>query len=256
MSEDDIQRDSAIAGRFQSTAATHAGCVRPANQDGFVNRPDLGLWAVADGAGGHDAGEVASGLAVAALNAIPANLEPGALLAEVKQRLESAHESLRQEAARLGPDALIATTVVVLLAHGDHFACLWAGDSRAYLLRDGVLLRVTRDHSLVQDLVESGAIDEAAAEHHPQANIVTRALGAGHEHFSLDKRIGGLLPGDRLMVCSDGVSKVLGEAEIAHFLGQGAQAEADRLIIAALRRTARDNVTAVAVRVGSAAARP
>ncbi len=207
MNGDGIQRDTACSGRFRSTAATHAGTVRPSNQDGFVNRPDLGLWAVADGAGGHEAGEVASWLVVAALDAIPPELPPAELLAEVKLRLETAHKNLREEAARRGPGALIATTVVVLLAHEDYFACLWAGDSRAYLLRDGVLLQVTHDHSLVQDLVDSGAITEAAAENHPHANVVTRALGADLEEFSLDKQLGGLMPGDRLLVCSDGVTK-------------------------------------------------
>jgi protein phosphatase/serine/threonine-protein phosphatase Stp1 len=249
MSGEGIQGNTACAGRFRSTAATHAGAVRPSNQDGFVNRPDLGLWAVADGAGGHEAGEVASRLVVTVLEAIPADLPPGELLAEVQQRLETAHETLRQEAARRGPGTMIATTVVVLLAHEDHFACLWAGDSRAYLLRDGTLLQVTRDHSLVQDLVDSGVITEEAAENHPHANVVTRALGADLEAFSLDKQLGGLLAGDRLMVCSDGVTKVLAEAEIATLLGAGEEAGADRLIMAALGQQARDNVTAVAVQV-------
>ncbi len=248
-SNDGIERDTARAGRFRSTAATHAGLVRPSNQDGFVNRPDLGLWAVADGAGGHEAGEVASGLVVASLQAVPAELPPAALLAEVQRRLEAAHTALRQEGERRGPGAQIATTVVVVLAHEDHFACLWAGDSRAYLLRDGALLQVTRDHSLVQDLVDAGMITEAAAETHPHANVVTRALGADLEVFNLDKQIGGLLPGDRLLMCSDGVSRVLEEAMIASLLGAGEEAGADRLIAAALGQQARDNVTAVAVLV-------
>jgi serine/threonine protein phosphatase Stp1 len=256
MSGDGIQRETARAGRFRSSAATHAGVVRRSNQDGFVNRPDLGLWAVADGAGGHEAGEVASGLVVAALDSIPTELPPGELLAEVQQRLETAHATLRQEGERRGPGTQIATTVVVLLAHEDHFACLWAGDSRAYLLRDGALLQVTRDHSLVQDLVDSGAITEQAAENHPHANVVTRALGADLESFSLDKQLGGLLAGDRLLICSDGVSKELGEAEIATLLGAGEEAGADRVVQAALQQQARDNVTAVMVQVDQPVAEP
>jgi serine/threonine protein phosphatase Stp1 len=249
MNRDGIERNTARAGRFRSSAATHAGVVRASNQDGFVNRPDLGLWAVADGAGGHEAGEVASRLVVAALGSIPVELPPSQLLAEVQQRLETAHETLRQEGARRGPGTLIATTVVILLAHEDHFACLWAGDSRAYLLRDGALLQVTRDHSLVQDLVDSGVITEEAAETHPHANVITRALGADMEAFSLDKQLGDLMAGDRLLICSDGVSKTLEQADIAALLGTGEAAEADRLILAALEQRARDNVTAVTVQV-------
>src|SRR4051795_6539662 len=124
MSGDGIERNTASAGRFRSSAATHAGTVRSSNQDGFVNRPDLGLWAVADGAGGHEAGEVASQLAVSALDSIPVELPPNKLLIEVQQRLETAHNTLRQEGARRGIGTMIATTVVILLAHADHFACL------------------------------------------------------------------------------------------------------------------------------------
>ena len=256
MNTDGIRESSASAGRFRSTAATHAGAVRASNQDDFVNRPDLGLWAVADGAGGHEAGEAASRLVVTVLEAIPADLPPGALLAEVRQRLENAHEMLRHEAARRGPGATVATTIVVLLAHEDHFACLWAGDSRAYLLRDGSLLRITRDHSLVQDLVDSGTITEEAAGSHPHANIVTRAIGADLEAFSLEKQLGGLVAGDRLMICSDGVTKVLAEADIAALLGAGEEARAESLVAAALARQARDNVTAVAVQVDEAGGVP
>src|SRR3954470_224830 len=103
MSGDGIERNTASAGRFRSSAATHAGVVRSSNQDGFVNRPDLGLWAVADGAGGHEAGEVASRLVVSTLESIPVELPPGQLLAEVQQRLGIAHETLRREGERRGP---------------------------------------------------------------------------------------------------------------------------------------------------------
>jgi serine/threonine-protein phosphatase Stp1 len=254
MNGDGIERNTARAGRFRSSAATHAGVVRSSNQDGFVNRPDLGLWAVADGAGGHEAGEVASQLVVSALESIPVELAPIALLAEVQQRLETVHATLRQEGERRGPGTLIATTVVILLAHEDHFACLWAGDSRGYMLRDGALLQVTRDHSLVQDLVDSGVITEQAAETHPHANVITRALGADLETFSLDKQLGDLVAGDRLLICSDGVSKTLERAEIAALLGAGEVADADRLILAALEQRARDNVTAVMVQVEMAGA--
>ncbi|MGH7084959.1 MAG: PP2C family protein-serine/threonine phosphatase, partial [Acetobacteraceae bacterium] len=153
------------AHRFRSWAATHPGARRTHNEDSFVDRPELGLWAVADGAGGHEAGEDAAIMIAEQLAAIPAGLGAGRLLAEVRTRITATHGALRIEAARRGPRAIIAATLVVLLARDDHFACLWAGDARGYLLRDGVLAQITHDHSLVQELVDTGAISAAEAEH-------------------------------------------------------------------------------------------
>ena len=121
----------------KSWALTNVGAVRKHNEDNMLSRPDIGFWAVADGAGGHDSGEVASGMIRESLEAIPPGLSASELLSEVRTRIEMTHEALRAEAERRGPDVIIASTVVVMLARNDHFACLWAGDSRAYLLRDG-----------------------------------------------------------------------------------------------------------------------
>ena len=100
-----------------------------------------------------------------------------------------------------------------MLARNDHFACLWAGDSRAYLLRDGALQQITRDHSLVQELVESGVIRPEEAEHHPRANVITRAVGADLDEFALDKVSGRIQVGDRFLLCSDGLCKTVPEDE-------------------------------------------
>src|SRR5690349_18106777 len=134
------------AERFMSWAATHVGTVRTRNEDAFADRPDLGLWAVADGAGGHARGDVASRMVVEALESIPPGLDAAELLGEVRQRVGEAHEAL-QSFQGDGARGLSATTVVVLIARADHYACLWAGDSRAYLLRDGRMTQITCDHS-------------------------------------------------------------------------------------------------------------
>ncbi|SDD69526.1 PP2C family protein-serine/threonine phosphatase [Belnapia rosea] len=225
-----------------SDSATHPGAVRKRNEDSLVHRPDLGLWAVADGAGGHGAGDVASQAVAAALEAIPPGLSAAEILTQARLRLAGVHAELQAQAAALGADRVIATTVVVLLARHGHFACLWAGDSRAYLLRDGLLQRVTRDHSLVQEMVDQGTLTEAEAETHPQANVILRAVGAAGE-LVLDKVSGRITPGDRLLLCSDGLFKALPEEELAGLLMQGAGAEA--VISAAVARGARDNVSAV-----------
>ncbi len=233
---------------LRSWATSHPGMKRKHNEDAYVDRPDLGVWAVADGAGGHHAGEVASGMIRESLEAIPPGLSASELLAEVRTRIEMTHDALRAEAQRRGPDVIISSTVVVMLARNDHFACLWAGDSRAYLLRDGTLQQITRDHSLVQELVESGMIRPEEAERHPRANVITRAVGAELDDFALDKVSGRIQVGDRFLLCSDGLCKTVPEGELASLLSDHAGPPSpDTLIAAALALNATDNVTAVAV---------
>jgi protein phosphatase/serine/threonine-protein phosphatase Stp1 len=230
--------------RLLSHAATHAGAVRPRNEDALLDRAEIGLWVVADGAGGHGAGDVASAAIVDAMRAVPPGLSAAELLAQVRLRLAAVHRELQEEAAQRGPGRILASTVVVMLARGDHFAMLWAGDSRAYLLRAGTLTRVTRDHSLVQELVDQGALREDEAESHPQANVITRAVGAQGE-LELDKVSGRIVEGDRFLLCTDGLFKTMSEEEIAAMLGAGADAEA--IVMAAVARGARDNVSAIGV---------
>jgi protein phosphatase/serine/threonine-protein phosphatase Stp1 len=227
---------------------TDVGAVRKHNEDNMLSRPDLGLWVVADGAGGHESGEVASGMIVAELDRLPRHLSGAEVLSEVRLTLARVHEALRVEAASRGGNAMIASTFVALILRDRHFACLWAGDSRAYLLRQGVLSQVSRDHSLVQELVDSGNLAPEDAEHHPHANVITRAVGADSEVLALDKVIGQIEPGDRFLLCSDGLSKTLSEAEIASLLGApDGVPPTELLIAAALAHRANDNVTAVVV---------
>src|SRR5215470_6517679 len=174
MSSSNLAQNLAQSGSFRSQSATHPGTTGRHNEDAWLNRPDLGLWAVADGAGGHESGEVASAEVARRLQTIEPSVTAADMLGEVRSRLEAAHAHLHAEASKRGNGTMVATTVVVVLARDDHFACLWAGDSRAYLLRGQSLTRITRDHSLVQVMVESGTISEAEAARHPQANVITR----------------------------------------------------------------------------------
>lgn len=250
MTDDGIARSNARFGSFRSSAATHQGTANRLNEDSYVNRPDLGIWAVADGAGGHEGGEVASAEVAEALQGIAPGLSAAEMLAEVRARLETAHERLNEEASR-HRKGMMASTVVVVMARDDHFACLWAGDSRAYLLRGQALTRISRDHSLVQVLVESGEITEAEAERHPKANVITRAVGAGGDQLELEKRTGQLKEGDRLLLCSDGLSKTLPEELLAELLAGNDESAADRLVTAALMAKVTDNVTAVTIDFGT-----
>ncbi len=236
--------------QMQSWAATDVGTVRKHNEDNLLSRPDIGLWVVADGAGGHDSGEVASGMIVAELAKLDGHHSGSELLSEVRLTVSRVHAALREEAARRGGNAVIASTFVSLIIRDGHFACLWAGDSRAYLLRGGQLHQVSRDHSLVQELVDSGNLNAADAEHHPHANIITRAVGADEETLELDKVIGRVEPGDLFLLCSDGLTKTLSDPELQTLLSkQDNLPPPDRLIAAALAQNVNDNVTAVVIAV-------
>ena len=233
--------------QFRTYGVTHPGAVRQNNEDAFVDRPELGIWAVADGAGGHDAGEVASETVATALQSLPGELTAEELLAKVRECLREANTALQSLANEKGEGTIVATTVVVLVIRHGHFACLWAGDSRAYLLRNGELLRVTRDHSLVQQLVDAGKITADDAERHPNANIITRAVGVS-DSVELDKVTGPLVEGDRFLLCSDGLPKALEENALAEILAADEpRAAAEGLLEAALSHEARDNVTVVVV---------
>ena len=232
---------------FRSFAQTDPGPKRRLNEDSYVDRPGAGLWAVADGVGGATAGDFASGAIRDALSDIPARLAAPRLLEEVRTRLLAVHDMLRTQAGARVPPVTIASTVAVLVARGTEYTCIWAGDSRIYLLRDGTLQQLTRDHSLVQAMVEAGSITAAEAEHHPRANVITRAVGAGEDGLELEEAGGTLVAGDRFLLCSDGLSKVVSEGEIAGLL-----ATPELLVPAALARETGDNVTVVAVEVREA----
>jgi serine/threonine protein phosphatase PrpC len=234
---------------FASAAATHVGSVRKHNEDACLDRLDIGLWVVADGMGGHEAGDVASRTIVDTLAAVPAPADAGSFLADVRAALAQANDRLLSEARRRGPDAVIGSTVVALLAHASHFACLWAGDSRLYRFRGGVLERVTRDHSQVQEMVDAGALTEEEAERHPLANIITRAVGT-HSDLTLDKVTDRLAANDLFLLCSDGLSKMASDSEIAAVLTAAPVARIPGMLIdLALSHGGKDNVTVVAVRV-------
>ena len=183
-----------------------------------------------------------------ALRAIPPGLGAADALTEIRNRIGAVHAALLAEAASRGPDVIIASTAVIVCARGAHFACLWVGDSRAYLLREGKLSQITRDHSLVQELVDAGRIPAEAGRGPPTANIVTRAVGAGDvEEFALDKVTGQLQTGERILLCSDGLSKAVPQEVIASLLAQTDDDPAQRLVAAAVARQTNDNVTAIVI---------
>ncbi|MGH8280283.1 MAG: PP2C family protein-serine/threonine phosphatase [Gammaproteobacteria bacterium] len=229
---------------WDSQGITNIGAVRKINEDAFLDRPDLGAWAVADGMGGHAAGDVASQIVVNRLAQLPANGKLSNLLDSAEDRLLEANRKLLTLAMR-EKERTIGSTVVTLLARGRHAACVWAGDSRVYRIRGRAIEQVTQDHAMIEELVASGLITRAEAANHPQANRITRAIGAMPSLF-LDVELFALEPGDIYLLCSDGLYKELSDAEIVRTLGGDIHA-LDRLIMFALERGAHDNVTVAAV---------
>jgi serine/threonine-protein phosphatase Stp1 len=229
--------------RAQCWAASHPGSVRARNEDAYLCRPEIGLFAVADGVGGCADGGSASREVVGALQSLPPDILSTGLLPAVRLSLQGAHQRLL--AAGLDGTKQSATTVAILLLDGDHLACLWAGDSRAYLVRGGRLHTLTSDHSVVGEMLRAGTLTERQAERHPRAHVITRAIGAASKDRLVDKAIGFIRPGDRVLLCTDGLSKAVPPDELAELVASPDPAAA--LVSAALAKRARDNVTALVV---------
>lgn len=231
----------------ESISRTDIGLRRKVNEDSLLARPELGLWVVADGMGGHDAGEVASTMITNALAKAPTTRDLDEMAGWARTRLGEVNRALIDFARTGDRPRTIGSTVVGLILQGTNFRCFWAGDSRAYRLRRGALQQLTHDHSLVQDLVDAGMLAPDEAETHPQANVVTRAVGVS-TRLALDQVSGDVAPGDRFLIASDGLTRVVSDGELTQALAGGALAgAADRLIELVLERGAPDNVSLILI---------
>lgn len=233
--------------RFETGAATHEGRIRTLNEDRYLARPDAGVWLVADGMGGHFGGDFAAESIVDQVATIGRAASAPDLRARLVDRITRAHHAI-QAHSRQNDGATIGATVAALLAYDAHFAVVWSGDSRVYLIRDGRLEQLSRDHTEVQELLDSGAISPAEAEHWPRRNVITRAIGV-HAEPALDQVAGELRDRDLFLICSDGLTGHVEDAELPKLIaGHGPQAACDRLVETTLERGATDNVTVVMVR--------
>lgn len=237
--------------RARSASRTDKGNVRQINEDSCLDLPAKGLWVVADGMGGHAAGDIASRMIVDSLRSVDrhesAGSRPSQALDELEDALLEVNRRLYAKAQEGDAPAVIGSTVISLLAFPAHCVLVWAGDSRAYRLRAGQFTQLTQDHSEVQDLITRGELRPEDAEAHESANVVTRAVGGTAELY-VDVAMEELADGDRYLLCSDGLYKELSHPELAIHLATGDAGEAcDALVSGALAKAGGDNVTVIVV---------
>jgi serine/threonine protein phosphatase Stp1 len=230
--------------RVESEARTHVGHVRELNEDSFCARERAGLWAVADGMGGHEGGEWASAALAEALDANDLASDFDAAGRAVVERMQAANVKIWARAQERG--TVMGTTAVAVLVRERRYGVFWVGDSRGYLLRAGTLRRLTRDHSQVQEMVDRGLIRPEDAIRHPLGHILVRAVGVRGE-VEVDRAEGEVEPGDVFLLCSDGLHGFVEEGAIAAALRLGPSDATDRLVELALSRGAPDNVTVITV---------
>lgn len=231
---------------MRAEALTHTGLIRPDNEDAYLINLDMGLLAVADGMGGHQAGEVASFLALKALAEKLKEDYGQDPLAHLVAAVHFANEVVYRSACTTPEYRGMGTTLTVAWVVNSQAFLAHVGDSRAYLFRDGQLQVLTHDHSYVGELVRSGDLTNEEARIHPHRNILTRALGTGAE-VVVDSRIISLQKGDLLLLCTDGLPEVVRDEEIASalHLGKSLKEILQNLLRLALDRGGPDNITVV-----------
>jgi len=239
---------------------TDVGIIRSGNEDNYIVVPDRGIFVVADGMGGHAAGEVASEMAVryvARELGSPHALADEQLADRMRTAIRAANGAIFQRTLTEHDKRGMGTTVTALVLYDARFLVGQVGDSRAYLLRDGKLVQLTKDHSYVQEQVDAGYLTPEQARSHPYSNVITRCVGANSDVIP-DVYVGAAKPLDVFLLASDGLTGMLEDVELAEVLasGRAPQEQVDALIAEANRHGGLDNITAIIVRVDAVEAGP
>jgi serine/threonine-protein phosphatase Stp1 len=228
------------------SASTHVGHKRKVNEDSILALPDQKIWVVADGMGGHAGGDFASQTVVDSVAMIDPTLEPVQLLHALREMLGQSHKRIQAESMAQG-GVTIGSTVVTFAIAEEHFAAFWAGDSRLYRLQGGHIEMLTTDHSYVAELVLAGEMSWDEAEQHPHSNAITRAVGVGDE-LELEKIRGQILPGDRFLLCSDGLTKYATFNTLEKILSrEPIETVAETLLHLALEGGGADNISIIVI---------
>lgn len=227
-----------------SHSVTDKGLLRSNNEDNYLSAPEIGLWAVADGMGGHEAGEVASAIVKETL------YQTSHLGQSLEEAIQNCHQAVLAAAQNGRGSKGMGSTVVALSSHDNHYIISWVGDSRAYLWTPdpdgGRLEQLTTDHSYVQMLVATGSIDESEADHHPDKHIITQCIGSpDNDRLNVDTIEGNWRPGQWILLCSDGLTDELDNHALAQIMcdSKSSAAACNALLEQALSRGGRDNIT-------------
>ena len=231
--------------QWQSAEITHSGNVRQYNEDACLILENPSLWVVADGMGGHEAGDVASNLIMQEMKQVTSTSDLSSFINNVDDTLISVNQTLRTMAKEQYNNKTIGSTVVTMLAFDKHIAYLWAGDSRLYRIRDQQMTRLTSDHSEVQNLIDQNLLLPEEAESHPSANVITRAIGAVNNLY-LSIGVEEVLNNDIYLLCSDGLYRDITEEELLkNSLRKEPSQITQDLMNLALSREAKDNITII-----------
>ncbi|CAM5774292.1 serine/threonine phosphatase [Labrys miyagiensis] len=233
---------------FETAALTHPGRVRHHNEDSIFADDERGIWLVADGMGGHRDGNVASAMIAKAAQ----DMRRTGSLMELTEAFRDGIDAVNADLlARSGGQAhrIVGSTVAALLIQDANYCCLWAGDSRCYLVRDGRMEQLSHDHTEVQELLDRGVLTPEEAASWPRRNVITRAVGA-IDDFRLEHAAGVVRSGDRFVLCSDGLTGHVNDDEIlARSSGLSASRASHELLELALARGGKDNISVVVVNV-------
>jgi protein phosphatase len=228
---------------WSSSGRSETGNVRKVNEDACLNLGQSGIWAVADGMGGHEAGDVASHAVIAALSSVSPHSRPSVFVAHIEECLSQVNRELYDRSLN-GGAGICGTTVAVLAAFDAFIVCLWAGDSRIYRRHDNALELITRDHSKVREAIDKGRTGSTGAL--PASNIITRAVG-GKADLVLDLELREICDGDTYLICTDGLYRALSDADLASHLSKEPRAACNALLEQALQGPCDDNATAVTI---------
>ncbi len=234
--------------KWVSFAETNVGTVREVNEDSILLKPEIGLWAVADGMGGYEAGDIASSMIVDALEETEYVESLNEIVDSVEDKLIEVNNRILEYADIMLDQNTMGSTVVSLIIRGRIGACLWAGDSRLYRYRNGELQQLSRDHSQVEELIQQGFLKQEDAKNHPDANIITRAIGACGE-IHIDINIFSVQIGDTFLLCSDGLHNSVDTNCIIHCLSEkDVEKSVKKLLAKSLENNASDNVSIIITR--------
>jgi serine/threonine protein phosphatase PrpC len=224
------------------------GTVRSVNEDAVLERPEIGFWAVADGMGGHDAGNVASRMIVETLSGMQKPPALSEYVTAIENCILDANQRLLEYSEIMLDGRIVGSTFIGLLIQGAVGVCLWMGDSRLYRYRAHELVQLSRDHSQISELIQAGAITEAEAVGHPDSNVITRAVGTSDEPY-VDLDVFDAQIGDTFLLCSDGLYNAVDQTTISRLLiGDDPDTMVAGLINCALENGASDNVSVVVIK--------